>query len=508
MILKQCNAFILPVIYKNSYDELCMQLMENAVFRELHEMGESELHPFLNHRFWKGDNPSCRIFQLDANHGKELLVSLYDTKQKKSFRISELKIYLFKTGLLFLIVSTDYGKNNSPEEILERNTYLKDTYIHHERFLILDKELKLCDALNKDVFENTYGTVKIKGEPDENGIVSVSLSTKEATLDVYARLFKNQKENKFLTIDEGFFVKKNENILRVYKKQSFSLSYIVELLTQKLGILCDDYFSSSENNRFLKKAFVFNSFTMEEHDADKAEEYLFYLSHGYGRKYQYDEKCCSNYIRPFKNSYWSITREGISNINLVSPDDKNSFFMNSYEERFMTIYLWIYVLVLHQSFGLRYMTCRILKLYQNSVEAETSKDKNVYSKLLDEMENVKQLGDLFLLEYVFSDVSQITHQNEIFKELWNVFQVERLIEDYKNHAAICEDILNQKNQRKLQKKINIIAWASGIFAFFTAVTESVLAIYEIGAISLYLLYSIIGVLLIATIVYWIMQKKK
>lgn len=515
MLLKHREKFIIPLIYENEYEELCSQIKSNSYFRAVKELKETELHAFINRRFWQDENGHCEIYSVDANHGKDVLLSLYDTEQNISIKLEDIRFYIFKSGIMFMTISAEYTGNGEEVSLYaaeEVNAALKDLYVHKERFLVFDKNIKL--AKEKEETETLYacGYLKKGKAADENGrqIVYLAPDTKFKQDDIIEReavLFVNSETGEYIGFEEGFFVtvKNKTDMIKCYRQGDFSLIDIFEKVTARLKIRFNDYFAGGSHSVLPKKAIVFNMHVLNREYKEDIKEQLFYLAHGYTHNYRYVEGQ-EHVLTTFDNSFWQVAREGAANINLIEQADSKQFLYQEFENRFNTIYLWILLLVLHQYYGLQYFNCKLLRIYQESLLIDKIEKKKEYTKLLKQMEAVKNEGDLFMLQYVFVDISQITHQNDIYNHIFEVYNIKGLLEDYKTNAEICDKLLAKKQQKALQKKVNFIAAISTFFTLFTAVTQTFTDLFEVGSTAAFVLKILLGIAGLGLVIIGLIKK--
>lgn len=527
MLLKQSENFIVPFIYENTYEDICTQMKNDKYFSEIKELKETELHAFINRRFWQEQNGHCGIFCVDENFGKDVLLSLYDTKQNIEVEITAVKFFVFKSGIMFLVISANYSYNKGDVSLYaaeETNNTLKNLYLQKKRFVLLDKKYKMEKAIDENLFNDDFlslekvGTetdglqkIKISGtssEVDENGNYTGKKLDIENEVEVLKKI--SGTETYHIDLEECSYVKIKGDVIKCYKQGDFCLKQIWETINKRLNIQYSNYLASSKKTTFPKKAVVFNMHVLDNDSKIDVSEQLFYLSHGYSHSYKYPEER-ADAVTTFANSFWKVTREGIANINLIDKGEEKHFLLQDFAPKFDTVYLWIFLLVLHQYYGLQYFTCKLLQIYQESLQIEKSGNKKEYKGLLEQMEEIKNDGDLFLLQYTFADVSQISHQNDIYTLLCEKYNIQGLIDDYKVNADISSKLLEKKQQSALNHKVNIIAWASGFFAAFTAVTDIIATLLDIGSTSLDLLWGILGTagicLVAAGIIYLIKHKK-
>lgn len=519
MLLKKHNEkFIIPFIFDDSYEEVLKKFKETRVnndnyFREIDELKETELHAFINRRFWSADEGHCGIFELNQNVSRDVYVTLYDTLQKLDIKITDVQFYVFKSGILFMVISTLYQKTEyalTLYDVQETNAALKDLYPHKNRFLIFDKNLKLKENI-PFVESGVIGRIEKVDEVDENGIQTAllyqGLTNTTESVNAQIQLFSDKNTKEFISFENGLFttIKNKPNMIKCYKQEDFCFNSIIIIILDKLNINFSNYLSSSDEKILPKKAILFNMNVLQGKE-DVSEE-LFYLANGYSHKYQYSHSK-KNILTTFQNSYWMVSREGLSNINTIVENEDDHFLNNEFETKFNTIYLWIMLLVLHQYYGFQYFNCELLKIYQESLKIDKSeKKKKKYDDQLGGMKKIKARGEEFMLKYSFSDISQITHQNDIYAEMCKVYSISALINQYKSNIEICNKMIEQKQQKTVEKKLNFITIITTIFTTFTSITQTLLGIVNLGDGFVQVIRIVLGIVAIILVLLGLLKKK-
>ena len=142
MLRKQSENFIIPFIYENTYEDICAQMKNDQYFKEIKELKQTELHAYINRRFWQEGSGHCGIFCINEKYGKDVLLSLYDTKQNIDIIITDVKYYIFKSGIMFLVISANYSYNKGDVSLYaveENNNALKNLYLQkkHSHFQVI-----------------------------------------------------------------------------------------------------------------------------------------------------------------------------------------------------------------------------------------------------------------------------------------------------------------------------------------------------------------------------------
>lgn len=184
-------------------------------------------------------------------------------------------------------------------------------------------------------------------------------------------------------------------------------------------------------------------------DEQMNKQTLFYLATGNSRRFAYSEDTAFSTYTQSETVIHGLCREGIAVITCESGGsftmDKSSAFslVGNYREN----YLLMYIIILCQYYGFREYNRKALSLYK----------QNRHKPSVKELDNLRNNADVFYLENVHSDVSQITHQNRIYEELLRIYNISALINDFKEDINICNRLLEQK---KLNSKMIVIVFST------------------------------------------------
>ena len=180
---------------------------------------------------------------------------------------------------------------------------------------------------------------------------------------------------------------------------------------------------------------------------------LFYLATGNSRKFAYSEESAfSTYIQA-ENVIHGLCREGIA---VITHEGGGSFVMDkssaySLVGNYRENYLLMYIIILCQYYGFRDYNKKALVLYRQNRRRPSVR----------ELDSLRNNADIFYLENVHSDVSQITHQNRIYEELLKIYNISALISDFKEDISICNRLLEQE---KLNSKMIVIVLSTAVAA--------------------------------------------
>ncbi len=183
---------------------------------------------------------------------------------------------------------------------------------------------------------------------------------------------------------------------------------------------------------------------------------MFYLSTGNNRKFRYNDSMKFDSYTQSENVLQGLSREGIARI--VSEDSDRFFTDKNYRKgligNYRENYLWVYIILLCQYYGFKDYNNKALTLYTGNVRKNSFRTRR-------QMEQLSTEADLFYLQNVHSDVSQITHQNRIYEMLFEIYGISALIDDFKEDLSICNRLLEKE---KLNSKMFVIILTTSVAA--------------------------------------------
>lgn len=227
-----------------------------------------------------------------------------------------------------------------------------------------------------------------------------------------------------MTIDEQieamYYVKKLTNYShemsfeqRISKEKSLTwtvkLSEMSRSILQELDIAT--FFEGEVDHPV--EALVYSSVLLEhaqEEGGDEIGDYLFHMRRTFKASYKVSaaERQLHNnqdVLTLFANSSWGISLEGLANIATTTDDETtNAFFGSTYYHHVEHTYLYLYILALHQTYALHYLTVQASELLHHLQRLEDEPAKQ--SQLLIQM---KERIVAFLLRSSYKQVSRSTN---------------------------------------------------------------------------------------------------
>lgn len=190
-------------------------------------------------------------------------------------------------------------------------------------------------------------------------------------------------------------------------------------------------------------------------DEGRRDSLLFHLATGSGPNHIYNEQMTfAKYIQS-ADIVQGLSREGISRLVLDSDAPSYNLLDNPYSivNSYHNNYLWIYLILLCQYYGFKDFNNTALDLYTQSLRKKPFVRRRI--------QRLKEQSELFYLQNVYTDISQITYQNDIYRMLSDIYSIAPLIDEFNNDMNICSSYAEKKN---MNIKMLIIAVSTIIAA--------------------------------------------
>jgi hypothetical protein len=297
-----------------------------------------------------------------------------------------------------------------------------------------------------------------------------------------------------------------------YKKEeefSFS-SFIMEHLAP---FDIDNFFASREKTlggkkvRIPDKALLYSFVIQKDAEGKDMLPFLYWLGKGYTDSYllpdSYFESPELVTLEPFQNSIWHACMEGCAQMICCRDGEKRAaFFETTYIKRLET-YFYIYILVLHQYYGLLKLDEGISKL-PNDISGYNQKGARK------QLKEYRQKLNFFLMNSVFLRVSHVTHHNMYYDYLRQAYGLEQLTSLMLEKVTLMNDMVEQWHQKQKNKNVLGFTITGGIFAFIQTF-NNILGIYDYFAINRWISrgsYSLLSLLVsvLAGFIIWLIIK--
>jgi len=238
---------------------------------------------------------------------------------------------------------------------------------------------------------------------------------------------------------DKFFVKdRNEEIEEVNK---ILLHECIEKILNDLNVVT--YFENNDN--FPKQAIVYNTMCLRSNPGlENIENYMYKMRRLFKDSYKPCKReltidNCKDIIQLFDNSYWGISLEGFANLVYLVEDEKTDNFMKgNYKGELENTYYYMYLLALHQRYALLYFSIQVSDIKKNN-------DKEIIDEnIINNISELKHDISYFYLRAIFSNISNITHQSELYDLLRDRLRIEDLMDEINSELDGLKAILEER----------------------------------------------------------------
>lgn len=187
-------------------------------------------------------------------------------------------------------------------------------------------------------------------------------------------------------------------ISRVFNTQDLGISFLAERKIEdgEKSVCVPD------------KALLFQYLFLEKTCADDRKDILFHVSNGFNASYNTPESIELNTYKPFANSEFYISNAGMCCL-VTNEDSNENFFTHQFKDRYVRDYFFIYILLLYQSYSCVHFSRLLTEL---PADEKTFRRDLQYVDKLDVLSN---RVNLFLVKSVFDSVSNMHHQNGVYR---------------------------------------------------------------------------------------------
>lgn len=191
------------------------------------------------------------------------------------------------------------------------------------------------------------------------------------------------------------------------------------------------YFSNREcyidGSLIPDKAVIFNyAVCPAENASDSIDPFIYHTTNGFNLKYKAPKNFADMCFKPFENVTCYMTTNGCSYFGIYD-DSNKSFFTRTMKEKIMQDYYLMFILVLHQYFGILNFnlcinsTCPFCAVDKNGSDNE--------AEFLDILDRLSSGINIFVTKSFFPSVSHIYHQNEFYYYLQERTGIKRNLEN-------------------------------------------------------------------------------
>ena len=193
--------------------------------------------------------------------------------------------------------------------------------------------------------------------------------------------------------------------------------------------------------RIPDKALLFQYLFIEQVTDLERNNLIFQIANGYDEKYNAPEDIVEILYKPFGNTWFYVSKAGFACV-VKNTDSNKTFFEGQFREKYVRDYFFIYMLLAYQSYSCAHYSRLLTKLPAD--EARFNKDL-IYA---DKLEALNGEINLFLVKSVFESVSNIHHQNGVYRFGKKSLCVEEDIQSLTVGLSALEEIVKDKRKQK------------------------------------------------------------
>ena len=196
------------------------------------------------------------------------------------------------------------------------------------------------------------------------------------------------------------------------------------------------------------KALLFQYMFIEPGSGQKSENIAFRIANGYDEKYNAPEDINGKLYKPFGNTCFYVSKAGMACV-VENVNSNEIFFEGQFSEKFVRDYFFIYLLLSYQSYSCAHYSRLLTKL---------PADEELFNKQLkyaDKLESLNAEINLFLVKSVFESVSNIHHQNGVYRYGKSELCIEDDIRSLTIGLGALEEMVNDKRKQKEQEEKEI-----------------------------------------------------
>lgn len=244
------------------------------------------------------------------------------------------------------------------------------------------------------------------------------------------------------------------------------LSDVIGANALKIRFWAEREIKSSEGSNVSvpDKALLFQYLFIEQAKDPKRDNLVFQIANGYDGKYNAPDDITKSLYKPFGNTCFYVSKAGMACI-ATNIDSNEAFFDDQFRGKYVRDYFFIYILLIYQSYSCAHYSRLLTKL-----PAETDLfDK--HAKYMKELEALNEQIQLFLVKSVFESVSNIHHQNGVYRYGEDVLCVKEDIQSLMIGLNALEEMEKDKRkeaEEKRGRRVNRILMTIGFMAVVSA----------------------------------------
>lgn len=197
--------------------------------------------------------------------------------------------------------------------------------------------------------------------------------------------------------------------------------------------------------RIPDKALLYQYMFVEQATDEVRNNLVFRIANGYDGKYNAPEDIEEKLYKPFGNTCFYISKAGMACV-VKNVESNEIFFDEQFREKFIRDYFFIYLLLTYQSYSCVYYSRLLTKL---PADGELFNKQQMYA---DKLESLNGEINLFLVKSVFESVSNMHHQNSVYRFGKSALCIEENIRSLTIGLGALEEMVKDKRKQMEQKE--------------------------------------------------------
>lgn len=418
----------------------------------------------------------------------ENLPKLLSKDEKYTADFTRCGIYLNRNGLgiIWYEVKPDKDIIGDVHTLYSFQNSFKELTVHKNSFMWQRTSHKKCE------FNSESGEKRIV--TDKNEIRAIA---QDAGLDMDGKY-----PVKAVVLENG------RTILEYSERSEFHQGlWINEILSELNGLhFMPQRYKGEERTPIPDKALLC-SYTLFSADTDDERmDYMFRMTSGYSESYKRSENIDDSCLKPFNNTWWYAKQEGIGQYVLLDNNEKRTAFHRDLAVKRMENYCYLYVLVLQQHYSLLEYSERIGKLSAPVDEKDSKKHLKALHRCVDDM-------NVFFMKNTFPGISHITHQNDVYKYLRDIYDIKEFYAETKNGLEAVTEMVEKYRGERNSDRLFLCTITGAVFVIaetLVNLTElaSLINIGEKGSLAWWISVAVLmGASLFAAFIVWIIWKR-
>ncbi|MGN0689206.1 MAG: hypothetical protein ACI4KH_02165 [Oscillospiraceae bacterium] len=480
--------YFVPFGYKcdseSMFSESVRKIRETAGKAPLYKSGENDFFANIN-ELYSENNPAGIGEYIEYGNN---LPRLCSSDGKYTLDFTRCGVYLNRNGLgiLWYEVKPDDAIIGDVHTLYSFQNSFKELTVHKNPFMWQRTERK------KSEFVGKAGTKRVINDSDE----IVSLAEK------FGLEMTDKMPEKAVILEDG------KTVIEYTETSDFHKGLWINGLLNKLdGLHFIPERYKGENKTPIPDKALLCSYTLFSADTDEERfDYMFRMTAGYNENYIRSTDTENQCLHPFGNTWWFARHEGVGQFVLFDSNEKHNAFHRDLALKRMDNYCYLYVLVLQQYYSLLEFSERIGKLSAVTVDGKRKKHLKELHRCIDDM-------NLFYMKNTFPGISHISHQNDIYKYIRDIYDINEFYEETKKGIDAITDMLEKSDSESSSDRLFLCTIIGAMFLIAETVANlsdivSSLNVGEAGSLVWWLYVgAFLGISVVVSLFVWIIWKR-